>query len=177
MKDVIATALADSQARELIVYLLSNVPGLPPIVQTFHIIGIGVVVGSVVMINLRFLGVAVPSQSISEMIERLMPWMWCALLVNALSGLVFVVARPLRYFYNSPLFPYKIALLLPAVTLAFIVYQLNRRKSGYWETSTTRLTTGRIIAAISLVLWVGVIFAGRWLAYWEYIPFFYDFYE
>ena len=92
MKDAIASALEESQAREYILYLLGNVPGLPPIVQTFHIAGICIVVGSIVMINLRFLGIAVPSQNITEMLNRLMPWMWWALLVNVLSGLVFVLS-------------------------------------------------------------------------------------
>ena len=170
MRDAVASALAESQARELMVYLLGNVPGMPPIVQTFHIIGIGVVVGSVVMINLRFLGVAVPSQNVSEMIRRLMPWMWSALLVNALSGLVFVVARPFRYFYN-PVFGFKVAFLVPAVTLAFIVYRLSKREDGYWEASSARLMSGRVIAVVSLALWVGVILAGRWIAYSEYLFF------
>ena len=173
MKDAIANALAESQARELMVYLLGNVPGLPPIIQTFHIVGICIVVGSIIMINLRFLGIAVPSQNITEMLNRLMPWMWWALLVNALSGLVFVIARPLRYFYN-PVVPYKLALLIPAVILAFLVYRLNKSEPKYWESSSIRLRYGKFIATVSLVLWVGVIIAGRWIAYWEYLPFFYE---
>ena len=106
------------------------------------------------------------------MIQRLMPWAWSALLVNALSGLVFVVARPFRYFYN-PVFGYKVAFLVPAVTLAFIVYRLSKREDGYWERTSTRLISGRVIAVVSLVLWVGVILAGRWIAYSEYL-FFYE---
>lgn len=172
MRDALANALAESEARELAVYLLGNVPGLPPIVQTFHIIGIGVVVGSILMINLRFLGIAVRSQNLTEMIDRLMPWLWSALAVNAASGLVFVVARPIRYFYN-PVFAYKVAFLIPAVTLAFVVHRLSRREPGFWERSRTRLNAGRAIAAASLVLWVGVILAGRWIAYSDYL-FFYE---
>ena len=173
MKDAIASALEESQAREYILYLLGNVPGLPPIVQTFHIAGICIVVGSIVMINLRFLGIAVPSQNITEMIDRLMPWMWWALLVNVLSGLVFVIARPLRYFYN-PVFPYKLALLIPAVILAFLVYRLHRSEQNYWESSSSRLRYGQFIATVSLALWVGVIISGLWIAYWDYLPFFYE---
>ena len=172
MRDAVANFLAESQARELVVYLLGNVPGLPPIVQTCHIVGICIVVGSIMLIDLRFLGIAVGSQNVSEMIRRLMPWMWGALFVNALSGLVFVVARPIRYFYN-PVFGYKFIFLVPAVTIAFLVYQLNKNKPGFWEQSATHLTIGRGIAAISLALWVGVILAGRWIAYSEYL-FFYD---
>jgi len=65
MKDALAAALDGSSAQELAVYLLGNVPGLPPITQSFHILGIAVVVGTIVMIDLRLLGMAVPTQRVS----------------------------------------------------------------------------------------------------------------
>ena len=168
----LARALAESPAQELAEYLLGNVPGLPPIAQALHILGISVVMASIVMVNLRFLGVAVPSQNISEMIQRLMPWTWWALPLNAMTGLVFVVARPGRYFFN-PVFGIKFSLLVPAVALALVVYGLNRREMGYWEHTLARRISGRVIAALSLVLWIGVVMAGRWIAYADYL-FFYE---
>lgn len=167
-KETLANALAESQARELTVYLLGNVPGLPPIVQSFHIFGIAVVMGSIVMINLRFLGVAVPSQNISEMVRRLMPWTWWALLLNAATGSVFVVARPLRYFYN-PIFGWKFTFLLPAIALAIVVHRLSLSEQGFWERSRGRQVAGRLIAGVSLVLWISVVLAGRWIAYSDYL--------
>ena len=76
MRESLASALSDSQAREVAVYLLGNVPGLPPIAQSLHILGIAVVMASIVMVDLKFLGLALPSQNVSEMILRLMPWTW-----------------------------------------------------------------------------------------------------
>ncbi|HCQ99836.1 MAG TPA: hypothetical protein DIU48_10475 [Acidobacteria bacterium] len=173
MKESVAAWLAESQARELAVYLLGNVPGLPPIAQSFHILGIAVVMSSAVMINLRLLGLAVPSQNVSEMIGRLMPWTWWALLVNATTGLLFVVARPNRYFYN-PVFSWKFFCLVPAVLLALVIYRMSKREPGYWEQSTRRLVSARVIASISLILWVGVVLAGRWIAYSDYLYFLYE---
>ena len=167
-KDSLASAVAESQVRELVVYLLGNVPGLPPIVQSLHIFGIAVVMGSIVMIDLRFLGMAVPSQSISEMIRRLMPWTWWALLLNAATGSVFVVARPLRYFYN-PIFGWKFTFLVPAVALVFVVHRLSVREQGYWDQSLGRRVFGRLTAGVSLLLWIGVVMAGRWIAYSDYL--------
>ncbi len=173
MKESVAAWLAESHARELAVYLLGNVPGLPPIAQSFHILGIAVVMSSAVMINLRLLGLAVPSQNVSEMIGRLMPWTWWALLVNATTGLLFVVARPNRYFYN-PVFSWKFFCLVPAVLLALVIYRMSKREPGYWEQSTRRLVSARVIASISLILWVGVVLAGRWIAYSDYLYFLYE---
>ena len=170
MKERLAAALSESWLQETAVYLLGNVPGMPPIVQSFHILGIATVVGTIVMIDLRFLGIAVPSQGLSEMIGRLMPWTWGALGVNVLTGLVFVVARPNRYFYN-PVFEIKMWMLTPAVLLAGVVYALARARPGFWEQSPGRLWAGRVVALASLVLWVGVILAGRWIAYSDYLFF------
>ena len=172
MRESLARALAESPAREAAVYLLGNVPGLPPIAQSVHILGIAVVMASIVMVDLKFLGLALPSQNVSEMIRRLMPWTWWALLLNAMTGLLFVVARPFRYFFN-PVVGWKLSLLVPAVVLAFIVHRLNTREAGYWEQSSGRRISARVIAAVSLVLWIGVVLAGRWIAYSEYL-FFYE---
>ena len=172
MNESLAAALAQSQAREIAVYLLGNVPGLPPIVQSLHILGISVVMGSIVMVDLKFLGVALPSQNVDEMIRRLMPWTWWALLLNAVTGLLFVVARPGRYFLN-PVFGLKFSMLIPTVLLALVVYRLSMGEAGYWQRSLGRRISARVIAAASLLLWIGVILAGRWIAYSEYL-FFYE---
>ena len=79
MTDILATLsafIAESSVRELVIYLLRNVPGFPPIIQTVHLLAIAAVMGSIVFINLKILGVAVPSQRLSEMIQRLLPWTW-----------------------------------------------------------------------------------------------------
>ena len=172
MNESVFNLLTGSRASEAAVYLLGNIPGLPPISQALHIMGIAVVMGSIVMVDLKFLGLAVPSQNVSEMIRRLLPWTWCALSLNLVTGLLFVVARPGRYFFN-PVFGIKFGLLVPAVILAFIVHRLNTRERGYWERSSGRVISARVIAVVSLALWGGVVLAGRWIAYSDYL-FFYE---
>jgi hypothetical protein len=168
MRDFLAQALTDSPTREWVRYLLGNVPGLPPLAQSLHILGIAAVVGSIGMVNLRFLGLALPGQNVSEMIRRLLPWTWYALAANFVTGLLFILARPNRYFYN-PVATFKFSALLLAAALAFGVYWMNRKEHGYWEASDDRLFAARSISAASLLLWIGVMLGGRWIAYSEYI--------
>ncbi len=92
--------LDGAPSQSMALWALSNIPGFPPIIQSVHILGIAVVMGSIVMLDLRILGLAVPSQQLPEMANRLMPWLWWALASNLLSGSFFVFARPLRYFNN-----------------------------------------------------------------------------
>ena len=145
---------------DTVVYLLSNVPGLPPIVQTFHLLGIAVIMSSVVLLDLRILGLALPSQDVQELTRRVMPWVWWTLPVMLLSGSMFVFARPRRYFTN-PIFGLKFALLVPAIALAAVLHFVSVRKPDSWST--------KVVAAISLLLWVGVVLAGRWIAYVDYL--------
>jgi uncharacterized membrane protein SirB2 len=145
---------------DLAVYLLSNVPGLPPIVQTVHLLGIAVIMSSVVLLDLRILGVALPSQGLQELARRVMPWVWWTLPIMLLSGLPFVFARPQRYFTN-PVFGMKFALLLPSIALAALLHVVTVRKPD---------SRGiKVIAACSLLLWIGVVLAGRWIAYADYL--------
>jgi hypothetical protein len=164
----IVQVLAGSPVNRYAVYLLTHVPGLPPIVQTVHILSITAIMGSVVLIDLRTLGLALPSQTTSELVRRLMPWTWWALPVLALSGLLFVFARPARYLFN-PVFGFKFAMLVPAIVLA-IVFQLgSARDERFWEQSRGRRACARTIALFSLCLWCGVVMAGRWIAYADYL--------
>jgi uncharacterized membrane protein SirB2 len=157
----VAQSIATSPVHDLAVNWLRNVPGLPPIVQAIHLLSIGCIMGSIVIINLRVLGVAVPSQNITEMLRRLMPWVWTSLLLLFLSGAMFVVARPGRYFAN-PIFGIKFALLLSAIVLAVVLQQLFKK-------NPVARPSVKIVASLSLFLWFGVVMAGRWIAYLDYL--------
>lgn len=158
----LARSIAGSGAHDVAVHLLRNVPGLPPIVQTFHLLSIAVVLGSIVVLNLRVLGVAASTQEPIEMARRLAPWTWSALPILFVSGLVFVLARPQRYFTN-PVFGLKFALLLPAIGLTFALFAILRHESR------PPRALSRTLAMLSLLCWIGVVLAGRWIAYADYL--------
>jgi len=159
----LVATISDSTLQNACLYLLRSVPGFPPIIQTVHILGIAIIMGTVVMLNLRVLGLAVPGQCIAEMRARLLPWFWWALPINALSGAVFVLALPQRYF-NNPLFISKMALLAAAVALTFFSHSWVSSRPEHRGTPTAKL-----LALLSLVLWLMVPLAGRWIAYLEFI--------
>ena len=164
MFESIARTIDGGPLNRLALGLLSDVPGFPPIVQTVHLLGITAIMGSSVLIDLNVLGLGLRSQKTSELVRRLMPWTWWALPALASSGLVFILAQPFRYFLN-PVFGAKFAMLIPAVLLAAILQRLATKSP---EGRGGRLLA-KTIAALSLLLWVGVVFAGRWIAYVDYL--------
>lgn len=160
--------LAATPINELVVYLLGNVPGLPPIVQTVHILSVTAIMGSIVLIDLRVLGLALPSQTPADLVRRLIPWTWWALPFLAASGGMFFLARPGRYLVN-PVFGLKFAMLGPALVLTALIQRVTTRDPEWWEGSRGRRISVRVIAGVSLLSWIGVVLAGRWIAYADYL--------
>lgn len=148
--------------------LLREVRGFAPIIQTVHILSVAVVMGSVVLLDLNVLGLALRSQSTGALTRRLMPWTWWALPTLAFSGLISLFARPERYLLN-PVFGIKFAMLAPAIVLAIVFHRVTLGSAQYWERSLARRLSAKVVAACSLVLWIGVAMAGRWIAYADYL--------
>jgi hypothetical protein len=157
--------IANSAANDLALALLGNVPGSPPILQTIHLLSIVAIMASALMIDLRILGLAIPSQEIQEMAQRLRYWTLVGVIGVFSSGVWFVLARPNRYF-NNPVFQIKFALLVPALLCSYGIFRIAIRTPDFWATHPWR---GKLLAAVSLLLWVGVVLAGRWIAYAEYL--------
>ena len=137
-----------------------------PLVQTIHILAIGGVIGSGLMIALRTLGWIAPDQSLAHANLRFLRVIWWSLPVLLVSGLLLIVAEPARSLEN-PAFALKMALLLLSITVSLGYQTPLRRNPDFWELSTRRRRLGQLIALVSLALWVGVIFSGRWIAYVE----------
>ncbi len=163
-----AELIAESSAEALATWLLSNVPGLPPILQTVHLLSIAAIMASAVFINLRVLQWAIPAQKLGEMLGRLQAWTWCGLLGAFSSGIWFVLATPGRYFSN-PVFQIKFALLLFAVIITVALYRLLLREPDLPSAARPHQWFGKGLALLSLLLWIGVVLAGRWIAYVEYL--------
>jgi hypothetical protein len=152
-----------SSAREFAIWALSNIPGFPPLIQTVHLLSITAIVASAVILALRVTGVAVRSQHPREMALRLRYWFVAGLVGTFCSGVFFILARPNRYFYN-PVFQIKFAVLVPAIIVSAVIYYLLAKREG-----STNGVAIRLLGLVSVILWVTVILAGRWIAYSEYL--------
>ena len=76
--------------------LIQNTEWIIPAVQTVHILAISVVMTSIVMLDLRLLGVFARTQTIDDMSERFLPWIWVAVVVLACSGALLITGEPAR---------------------------------------------------------------------------------
>lgn len=166
----VAQTIAESELRVWVIEMLTSVPGLPPILQSIHILAVAVIVSAIALTQMRYLGLAVWVQEPGEMLRRGVPVAAWALFVAFASGISFVIARPARYFLN-PVAYWKVVFLFTALGLAAALYVRERRNPGVWTATVgARWTTG-VLSVLGLVAWTGVIFAGRWIAYADYLYF------
>lgn len=138
-----------------------------PAVQSVHIIAIAIVMSSVIMVDLRLLGLMGHSQSISGLTRRFIPWVWWALVVLLLTGLVLITAEPRRDLLN-PVFQAKMLLLIAAIAVTAVFQETVRRNMEFWDLSPTRRKGAWITAVLSLLLWTAIVGCGRWIAYVEH---------
>jgi hypothetical protein len=163
LREWLSELLSNSPLPQLSAHLLRSVPGLPPILQTVHLLGLAVLMGSIVMICLRVLELAARRQDQEEMLKRLFPWFFWSLPVMLGSALPFLFARPQRYL-NNPVFDIKMLALLLALALSLALWHLHRSqrmRSLQWQ--------ARLLAAAGLGTWLLTAMAGRWIAYADYI--------
>ena len=129
-------------------------------ILVFHTIGLALVVGPNTAIDLRLLGVApaIPLPPLRSWFKL----MWLGLAINVTSGIFLVLAYPAKAFTN-PDFYIKLTLI------GFAVWTLRKMKRQVFDDSSLSeaaiLARGKMLAVWSLVLWAGVITAGRLLAY------------
>lgn len=135
-----------------------------PAVQTVHIAAIAVVMSSMLMVDLRLLGIVGRTQAPAEVGERFLPWIWRAVVVLLLSGIVLIIAEPGRELLSN-VFWLKMSLLVCALLLTAVLQKWLR--SGPDFEARRRVMAG-VLAVVSILLWTAILSAGRWIAYAEH---------
>jgi uncharacterized protein DUF6644 len=124
-----------------------------PVIEIFHIAGMVVVFGTMLVLNLRVFGLILRGEPVSQIAQDLTPFTLTGLGVQLVSGSLMFVTSAMKFTENA-VFGIKITLVIVAVTYHFAVH----RRVAIAE--STRLGRMRLSAAVSLVLWAGVVLAG-----------------
>jgi hypothetical protein len=142
-----------------------------PILLTLHSLGLAMLVGTIVIIDLRVLGLA---RSIPLLpIKRLMTIVWAAFAVNATSGTLLFAADAVK-FAHSPTFQLKLSSIVIGTILAALMSKSVLDPSSSFEaaeagaTARTRLQSPAVaksLAALSILIWIAAIGLGRYMAY------------
>lgn len=135
-----------------------------PAIQSIHIVGIGLALGSVFMIDLRILGLAGMDQTLRQTTDRFGPWLTGALCLLLATGLLMVIAEPVRELVTISFW---VKMFFVAVgTLIAAIFQISLRKQERrWEEILVRSRSIHWLAILTLLIWACVIILGRLIAY------------
>ena len=140
--------------------LVVDNPWVWPICEILHFVGLCLLFGVVLLVNLRMLGF-LRGIAFAD-VRRLLPWAMAGLAINIVTGMLFVLAAPDQYTQN-PAFAWKMGLMLTAALT--LLYPTMFDDIGRVTAEAAPPITARIIAVGSTALWVAVIFFGRFLPY------------
>jgi hypothetical protein len=135
-----------------------------PVIETIHIFGIVLLVGATAVLDLRLLGWTLRDKSVSKMALQFLPWAWVGFLTQVLTGALLFVSEATK-MYNNPGFQVKMVLIVIAGINALIFHAMAYQSIDKWEYDRVGPLSARAAGLISIVLWFGIVAAGRWIAY------------
>jgi hypothetical protein len=131
-----------------------------PLIEAFHLVGLGLTVGAVLIVDLRLLGVGLSRQPVAQLAASAEPWLLSSLALMLVSGIALFLSEAIKCYYSPP-FWVKMTALLLALLFTFTV----RRRLTRTSMASDRSLLGRFTALASLTLWFGVAWGGRWIGF------------
>ena len=143
---------------------IQNAGWVIPTVQTIHILSVAVLFSSAVLVDLRLWRALQRDVPLADVARRFLPTIWPVLLILLITGSLLIVAEPRRSLLNTS-FYIKMTLLAFAVLLTAGLQWSLRAAPEFWDKDRGRRVAGRFAATVSILVWCGILFAGRWIAY------------
>ena len=155
---------AESLQASSICVALQSVGWAIPLIQSIHILMIGLVFVSILMITLRVLELARVDQTFGDVWRRFSPWLWSGIVVMAATGVLLIIAEPVREF-TSLSFWLKMGLLVVGIVSA-IAFRRSLAPAAMTQYHEFEFSSGAKAGAVATVgLWLAIIFLGRAIAY------------
>jgi len=133
-----------------------------PIILTLHSLGLAMVVGMLLVMDLRILGV--PKSLPLLPLRQLMTLVWIGFTVNLLTGLALFSADAVKFFH-SPTFRFKIASVVIGVVFAVFLRSSVFAGDDFDRGDAVIPVRAKVVAVLSIAVWLAAIGLGRYVAY------------
>ncbi len=132
-----------------------------PVIEAVHLLGLAIMGGVVLIVDLRLMGFAVARKSAAALARELEPWLISALIVMLTTGVLLYTSEPIKLYYNGA-FWMKMEFLASAIVFTFTI----RRRILAADAARVGPLWGRLVALISIGLWAGVGVGGRAIGFY-----------
>ncbi len=131
-----------------------------PVIEAIHLLGFGLTLGAVLMIELRLLGFGIDRQPLEKLAASTQPWLLGGIAVMFASGIPLFISESMKAYYSFA-FWVKMASLVLVLIYTFTL----RRRITSTDSILDRPRLSRGMALMSLTLWFGVAWGGRWIGF------------
>jgi hypothetical protein len=131
-----------------------------PGIEVIHLLGLAVIGGVVLILNMRMLGLGLRNRTVAQLARDTRPWLLASLTVMLVSGSLLFLSEAVKCYYH-PAFWVKMASLALAILFTFTV----QRKVALADPARMSPVWGKAVAVISMILWSGVGIGGRWIGF------------
>jgi len=139
---------------------------LYPIVLTLHLTGMGLFGGMIAITDMRLLGWAMRGSSITEVVKQLRVWKQIGFVLTVGCGIMLLSAKAELYYYN-PFYWTKMTLLMLVGVHALVFHKSVYANTAALDRASKVPAIAKVAACVSLFLWIGLVSAGRSIAYWD----------
>jgi hypothetical protein len=131
-----------------------------PAIEAFHLLGLAVIGGAILVVDLRLLGLGLRRQPVDQIARDAQPWLIGSLLAMLSSGFLLFTSEAVKCYYHDA-FWVKMTSLFLAIIFTFTV----RQKVAMAEPGRVGPLLNGIVAVVSVTLWSGVGIGGRWIGF------------
>jgi len=135
-----------------------------PLIESVHVVSICLVVGSILVIDLRLLGLASLNRPVGRITNAILPLTWSAFAVAAASGLLLFISNATKYLENG-YFLAKVLLICAAGLNMVVFHGISAKDLPRWENEAALPLPARLAGGLSILLWVAVVTCGRWIGF------------
>jgi hypothetical protein len=137
-----------------------------PVIMTCHLTAIALFGGMILMTDLRLLGLAMQSRPVADVVGGLRAWKRAGFVIMVTCGILLAASKADSY-YGNPYFQLKMSLLALVGVHALVFRRSVYGKAEEYDRTARIPRLAKIAACLSLLLWIGLVCAGRWIAYFE----------
>ena len=135
-----------------------------PLIESVHVLSICLVVGSILVVDLRLLGIASTNQPVSRVTRAILPLTWSAFVVAVASGSLMFISNATKYLGNGYFIAKLLLIAAAGVNMAFF-HVVVARDLPRWDNKTVPPLRARLAGGFSILLWIAVVACGRWIGF------------
>ncbi|MGA2190206.1 MAG: DUF6644 family protein [Steroidobacteraceae bacterium] len=134
-----------------------------PSIETVHVLALTLVIGSILMVDVRLLGIGNRARSVRSVTEQYLPLTWVSFAVAAGAGALLFSSKAVTYFGDFPFRLKMVCLALAGINMAYF-HRSAFRRVAEWDHGRPPLGA-RVAGGLSLLLWTVIVGAGRWVGF------------